>query len=183
MDSRKSIVVAWKKVCRPCVEGGLGLRDLRIQNEALLKKLAWNVLTEDSQVFRFLRARFFKDQYVPKMYKFSLPIWRGIKSHILQLHEESIWMIGRHSKVRFWVDNWLGSPLIEFVSGDVSLDPPNDSLVGEFVDQQVCRLPEAFCSQFPSVTHEIHQIIMRDWDTLIWRKLVELLLFPRLMYH
>ena len=56
MDSRKSIVVAWKKVRRPCVDGGLGLRDLKLRNEALLKKLAWNALTKDSQVFRFLHA-------------------------------------------------------------------------------------------------------------------------------
>ena len=74
------------------------------------------------------------------MYKFSSPIWRGIKSHIVQLHEESIWIVGRHSKVRCWVDNLLGSPLIELVSGDVLLDPPIDALVGEFVDQQVCHL-------------------------------------------
>ena len=82
MDSRKSIVVAWKKVYKSYVEDGLGLHDLRLQNEALLKKLAWNVLIEDSQGFRFLRAWFFKDHYVPKMYKFSSPIWRGSKSHI-----------------------------------------------------------------------------------------------------
>ena len=81
-------------------------------------------------------------------------------------------MIGRHSKVRFWVDNWLSSPLIELVSGDVSLDPPIDALVGEFVDQQVCHLREAFCSQFLPVAHDIYQIVVKAWDTLIWRKLV-----------
>ena len=73
-DSRKAIVVSWKKVCKPCVDGGLGLRDLRLQNEALLKKLAWNVLTEESQVYRFLHARFFKEHYVNKLYKFFLLI-------------------------------------------------------------------------------------------------------------
>ena len=73
--SRKLIVVDWKKVCRPCVDGGLGLHDLRLQNEAFLKKLAWNVLTEESQVFLFLRAWFLKDHYVPKLYKFSSLIW------------------------------------------------------------------------------------------------------------
>ena len=85
LETRKSIVVAWKKVCRPCVDGGLGLRDLTLQNEALLKKLAWNVLTKESQVFRFLRARFFKDHYVSKMYKFSSSIWGRFKGHVLQL--------------------------------------------------------------------------------------------------
>ena len=48
-------------------------------------------------------------------------------------------MIGRHSKVRFWVDNWLSSPLIELVSGDVSLDPPIDALVGESAGMSFTR--------------------------------------------
>lgn len=72
-----SVVVAWKKVCRPCVDEGLGLSDLRFQNQALLNKLAWNVIIEETQVFHFLRARFFKDHYVPKLYKFTSPILVG----------------------------------------------------------------------------------------------------------
>ena len=76
-------------------------------------------------------------------------------------------MVGRHSKVRFWIDNWLGSPLIELISGDVSIEPLVDALVAEFVDQHACRPPEAFCSQFPSVVHDINQLVVRDLDTLI----------------
>ena len=56
LDSRKSIIVAWRKVCKSCVNEGLGLRDHGLQNEALLKKLAWNVRTKESQIFQFLRA-------------------------------------------------------------------------------------------------------------------------------
>lgn len=30
--------------------------------------------------------------------------------------KESIWFIGRKSSVQFWIDNWLGTPLIERIN-------------------------------------------------------------------
>ena len=79
-------------------------------------------------------------------------------------------MIGRHSKLQFWTNNWLGYPLINLVSDGVSLEPPIHALVKDFMDQNGCKLPDDFSSQFSSVAHDIHQIIVRDSDTLIWRK-------------
>ena len=76
-------------------------------------------------------------------------------------------MIGRHSKLRFWTDNWLGYLLINVVSDGVSLEPPIHALVKDFVGQNGCRLPNGFSSQFPSVAHDIYQIIVWDLDTLI----------------
>ena len=94
--------------------------------------------------FIFLQARFFKDYYVPKLYKITLPIWGGIKGYILYLLKESIWMIGTHSKPQFWTNNWLGYPLINLVSDGVSLEPPIHALVKDFVDHNVCRLLDVF---------------------------------------
>ena len=45
----------------------------------------------------------------------------------------------------FWTDNWLGSPLIDLISGGDLLEPPIDSLVRDFVGQNVCRLLDVFC--------------------------------------
>ena len=57
---KKLVQVSWKKCCRPKEEGGLGLRDLSLLNKALLKKFAWRVMTVDSDLFSYLRARFFR---------------------------------------------------------------------------------------------------------------------------
>ena len=51
----------------------------------------------------------------------------------MQLLDESIWMVGRHSKLQFWTDNWIGSPLFNFVSVGVSFEPPIDALAKKFV--------------------------------------------------
>jgi hypothetical protein len=45
-DERKFNWVSWDKVCRPLEEGGLGIRDLRIFNLALLGKWEWKIRTE-----------------------------------------------------------------------------------------------------------------------------------------
>ena len=93
LDYRKKIVVSLKKACFSKQDHGLCLRDLSLQNQALLKKLACRVLTEDSFVFCFLRSRFFRERYEPKSYWFTSPIWGGIKSNAFGLLEESIWMV------------------------------------------------------------------------------------------
>ena len=98
----------------------LGLRDLRMFNEALIKKLSF--INEDSFLFKFLRDRFLKDHFSP------IQLWHSsvgfvLCSHLHSLSSESIWVIGNHSKVLFWKDNWLGTPLIDLVQDVVSSTP------------------------------------------------------------
>ena len=59
------MVVALVDCCKPRSNGGLTLRDLRIFNEARLKKITWSFINEDSFVFKFLRDRFLKDCFSP----------------------------------------------------------------------------------------------------------------------
>ena len=63
VDKRKPVVVAWANCCKPQSDGELGLLDLRMFNEAHLKKLTWSFINKDSFVFKFLRDRFLKDHF------------------------------------------------------------------------------------------------------------------------
>lgn len=57
---RKMAWVAWSQLCRSKRQGGLGLRDLRSFNLALLAKQGWRILTNpDSLMARILEARYF----------------------------------------------------------------------------------------------------------------------------
>jgi hypothetical protein len=42
----KYYLVSWSKVCSPTSEGGLGIRNLRMFNRALLRKWLWRYVHE-----------------------------------------------------------------------------------------------------------------------------------------
>lgn len=59
----KSCPIAWKKVCMPKDEGGLGLRDLATWNKALHTKILWNIHCKaDSLWIRWIHTEFIKNQ-------------------------------------------------------------------------------------------------------------------------
>ena len=45
-EEYKYNLVSWSKVCSPISEGGLGIRNLRLANQALLGKWLWHYATE-----------------------------------------------------------------------------------------------------------------------------------------
>lgn len=42
----------------------------------------------------------------------------------------SCWMIGRHSKLRFWYDNWVDKPIVDVLPSDFVVSNP-DLLVSQ----------------------------------------------------
>ena len=45
-DLRKMSLISWHTICQPKLASGLGFKRLDIINEALLLKVAWNLITE-----------------------------------------------------------------------------------------------------------------------------------------
>jgi len=46
-SKRKLVTVAWKKICKPYEEGGMGLRNLISLNEAFNLKLCWDLMQSE----------------------------------------------------------------------------------------------------------------------------------------
>lgn len=57
---KKAVTVAWKHLCKPTDEGGLGLRSIRSINSAAMLQLCWNVTVSQEEWAGLLRARFFR---------------------------------------------------------------------------------------------------------------------------
>jgi hypothetical protein len=62
VDKRKIHWVNWKKTCKAKSKGGMGFKNLRVFNEALLAKQGWRLITNPQS----LVARMFKAKYYPR---------------------------------------------------------------------------------------------------------------------
>ncbi|KAL4297182.1 hypothetical protein GQ457_12G013370 [Hibiscus cannabinus] len=108
--------VAWGKLCRPKSEGGLGFRNLKQFNIALLGKQVWKLYTcRDSLCFKVMSAKYFPDGNImnagPKD-KCSF-VWRSILKAKEELKAGFHWRIGIDSEVALFQQQWGGDkPII-----------------------------------------------------------------------
>ncbi|GAU49883.1 hypothetical protein TSUD_408220 [Trifolium subterraneum] len=77
-DSRKIHWVKWANVCKHKKEGGIGFRNFRAFNEALLAKQGWRLITNPNS----LVAQMLKAKYHPKT-------------------------VGKGDNIHIWEDNWI----------------------------------------------------------------------------
>jgi hypothetical protein len=95
---------------KPKIQGGIGFRDLRIFNQALLAKQAWRLLEHpESLCARLLKAKYYPagellDTVFPKN---ASPCWQGITFGLELLKQGMIWRVNSGSRIRVWRDNWL----------------------------------------------------------------------------
>jgi hypothetical protein len=102
--------IGWDKMCRSKSDGGLGFRDYKVFNQALLAKQGWRLVTDpNSLCARVLKARYFRngdfmEAKCPKRASFT---WRGILHGRELLRKGLIWRIGDGTKVSAWNDQWI----------------------------------------------------------------------------
>ncbi|KAK3230190.1 hypothetical protein Dsin_002071 [Dipteronia sinensis] len=114
-EETKLIRVAWNRCCKPYSQGGLGLKDLGLLNDSLLKKLTWKFMTSESFVFSFLRKRYLTQLRKSHGEYVTSSIWPSFRSHYLDHLKEGIWLISENSQRDFWCNNWLGVPILELL--------------------------------------------------------------------
>ncbi|XP_030968762.1 uncharacterized protein LOC115989234 [Quercus lobata] len=78
---RKMAWISWERLCTPKAEGGMGFRDLKAFNLALLAKQWWRMQQNpDSLVHRVLKAKYFPNSVASEAELGSRPsyAWRSI---------------------------------------------------------------------------------------------------------
>lgn len=107
---RKTVWTSWKHLTQKKCCGGLGFKDLRLFNQALLARQAWRLV----QFPESLCAKLLKARYCPRgnivdtaFCTNSSPTWQSILHGLELLKKGIIWRIGNGSQVRIWRDPWI----------------------------------------------------------------------------
>uniref|UniRef100_A0A7C9AA13 Reverse transcriptase domain-containing protein n=1 Tax=Opuntia streptacantha TaxID=393608 RepID=A0A7C9AA13_OPUST len=105
--------VNWDEVCRPKQEGGLGIRPLRVMNEALKTKWLWRFAKEDNAMWKnVIKAKYGTDDlgWWSKMSSFShgVGFWKSISACLERFKSLVHFEVKDGSRVLFWHDIWCG---------------------------------------------------------------------------
>ncbi|KAE8668934.1 putative S-adenosyl-L-methionine-dependent methyltransferases superfamily protein [Hibiscus syriacus] len=125
-DGKKKIHwVSWSDVCKPKIEGGLGVPNLNVVNRALLEKWAWRFAIEREAVWREMLC--IKYKLEPSLMQFDSKVspkfswmWRDMLSNHYKadslgcsIRGKYSYKIGNERNIRFWQDNWaMDHPLM-----------------------------------------------------------------------
>ncbi|GLT82219.1 hypothetical protein SLE2022_006230 [Rubroshorea leprosula] len=123
-EMKKPHLVNWETVCLVREDGGLGIRSAWTNNRALVAKLGWRLLKEDTALW----CQAFKSKYLRMKSLFdvepvqnSSPIWRSILRCREVLRLGIRWRVGSGVNINFWTDVWVGdSSLQHSITGPVA---------------------------------------------------------------
>jgi hypothetical protein len=128
LDCRSLHWISWKELASPKANGGMGFRDLKLFNLALLRKHAWRLMIDPNT----LCSRVLNGCYYPNsdFLQATLPnnssaTWRAIVVGIEALQLGLIKRIGDGSSVSVWNDNWIAGtramwPSVQIGSAEIN---------------------------------------------------------------
>jgi hypothetical protein len=109
-DTRKIHWIKWQNVCNHKKKGGMGFRNLRAFNEALLAKQGWRIITQPhSLIAQVLKAKYFpKESFLKAQPKQNMSYtWRSIIQARWVLKQGCFWTIGNGADIDMWEDSWI----------------------------------------------------------------------------
>ena len=114
MEERKIAWVSWKEVCQPKEKGGLGIKDLKTFNSALLTKWCWDLFHKQEELWaKILISKYGGWRALEEGIRGNQDSiwWRDLLSSQQQqqnqiVKRERTWKVGGGEKLRFWEDPW-----------------------------------------------------------------------------
>ena len=171
--------LSWKHMCLAKKDGGLGFRDLKSFNLALLAKQGWRLTQcHDSLLFKVYKAKYFLhtsflEASVPNHSSFA---WRNITRGRDLLIQVSRWRLGNGSLINIWTDKWLPSETNQKVCSP-RMVLPAEATVANLMDFSTPQsrwkdflIDSIFFPFEASIIKTIPLSIRRPEDTLIWTK-------------
>jgi hypothetical protein len=100
-------LVAWDIVTMPRIQGGLGIRDLRIHNKAVMANFAAKLLSNGTgPCYSWMAAWHLQDSIPLSPSRQESHIWKSIRKLIPTIQEATFCNQNSASRTSFWRDNW-----------------------------------------------------------------------------
>lgn len=160
-------LIAWKNVCKEKTFGGLGIKDLHLQNNCLLLKFGFRLLQNPDLPW----ARWFLQHY---SLDFSLSpsnpsfLWKIVHNHIQNLFSISFVLINSGTSTFFWFDTWLvDTPLAQKFPNLFSHSTSPHVLVSKVVHDGLLatlrnRLTHVASAELAVVLSLLRDVVTRD---------------------
>jgi len=168
ITKKKLVTVAWKKLCKPTEQGGLGIRSLKKLNQAANLKLCWDLLHKKEDWSELILSRVMRNRKVIS-HHISSSIWSSIKAAYNVILDHATWLLGNGGNIHFWSDNWCGPPFNLFMNDDEVVD--DSILVRDYIIDHRWNLPTDFVFQFPHIWNLVQQVTIPEEDIedeLVW---------------
>ncbi|CAL0327882.1 unnamed protein product [Lupinus luteus] len=136
-------------------------------NRASLLKLTWDMRSSPQDWACFYRQRF-GCNWSPSTRFFKSSIWPGIKENWYTSSNNAIWLVGEGHGVNFWLDNWIGEPIVDLLNIPMHLQPSLKANCSSFIDGSRWIIPTVLKNFSPSICNSIAATKRVDNDILIW---------------
>ena len=189
-SERKIHWISWKKLARSKWERGMGFRDLKFFNLALLARQCWKIIhNPHSLLFWVLKSKYFPNSSflearVAKRTSFA---WKSIMGAREVIDLGSRWCVGSGSRIHIWRDRWIPTKTTFKIQSLVKILTKNatiDSLIQHPTRQWNVPLIDAMFSTTEAAT--IKSIPLSIWaspDVLIWSETKNGVYLVKSAYH
>ncbi|KAF3784354.1 putative ribonuclease H protein [Nymphaea thermarum] len=161
-------LVAWKDLCKPKEEGGVGLRTLVEWNAALMATRCCKILESHSLLAMWFRMRYLKN--IRSFWTATKP-WKGSWAWMslgwgwMLVENLVCWKAGNGEKIRFWVDDWRHGILLHRVQGELYEQIKHDRHLSLKDAINYYRVDQ---NSFPLLLNSIRELSDRD-DRLVFK--------------
>ncbi|RZB79929.1 UDP-galactose/UDP-glucose transporter 5 [Glycine soja] len=117
LDQRKIAWVKWESICLPKEKGGLGIKDVRNFNKALLGKWKWDMIHQEKELWvRILESKYggWRSLAEGKRGTNESLWWQDLMvvtqdQQLNNMMQSGLsWNVGSGDKIKFWEDCWTG---------------------------------------------------------------------------
>ncbi|KAL2920678.1 hypothetical protein RDABS01_012169 [Bienertia sinuspersici] len=125
-DGKKGISwIAWRDVCKPKSQGGLGILTGEELNKLGLIRTCWKLRENDNLASSIIRDKYLSNRRSVNFDRGS-HCWRSLGIGWELLKKSLRWEIGSGKNINFWNDWWIGpKPLRQMCSGPLQEEEEN----------------------------------------------------------